>query len=159
MNEIIITFLASFLIWVMFAGLLILWIIVGKVNREEALHALGSAFLIWVVTQVIKVLFPTLRPFQVSGGPVLTLTVPFDSAFPSSHAAVAFGLAITLSQHNKKIGFLYLIAAVLVGVGRLLANVHYFWDIVVGSFLGIAIAVVIGKPYFLKLLKGFKSRF
>lgn len=150
MTQTLITFLASFLIWFMFAGFFVLWFIDAKIKRKEVLQVLGSVFLVWIITQVVKALIPVSRPFMLTGESVLTFTTPTDSAFPSTHAAVAFGLASTIRRHNKKIGFFFLASAVLVGAGRLLANVHYFWDIVAGAFLGLAIATVFSKARFFK---------
>ena len=65
MNEVIITFLASFLIMVLFLALIVLWIVDGRVKREQALHALFSAAAAWVIGSMIKNVFPTFRPFQL----------------------------------------------------------------------------------------------
>ena len=145
MNETLITFLASFLIWIMFGGLLILWIFDGKVKREQALHAFAAVILAWVIAQMLKNLLPTTRPFLLNGGSPLTLTIHTDNSFPSGHSAVAFSLAITIWLHNKKLGFFYLAAAFLVGIGRVFANVHYLLDIVVGGLLGSLVAVIVNK--------------
>lgn len=145
MNETLITFLASFLIWVMFGGLLILWIFDGKVKREQALHAFAAMLLAWVIAQMLKNFLPTTRPFLLSGESALTLTVHTDNSFPSGHSAVAFSLAIIMWLHNRKLGFFYLAAAFLVGIGRVFANVHYLLDIVVGGLLGSLVAVIVNK--------------
>lgn len=60
-----VTFLASILIWLMFFGLIVLWIIDGKIKKETVIHAIFSMGIAWVVTELIKYFFPTLRPFQV----------------------------------------------------------------------------------------------
>lgn len=145
MNEILITFLASFLIWLMFGGLLALWIFDGRVKREQALHAFAAMLLAWVITQMLKSFLPTSRPFVLNEEPALTLLTHNDGSFPSSHSAVAFSLAITIWLHNRKLGFFYLIAAFLVGIGRLFANVHYLLDIAAGGLLGGLVAIVIDK--------------
>lgn len=145
MNETLITFLASFLIWIMFGGLLILWIFDGKVKREQALHAFAAVILAWVIAQMLKNLLPTTRPFLLNGGSPLTFTVHTDNSFPSGHSAIAFSLAITMWLHNRKLGFFYLVAAFLVGIGRVFANVHYLLDIVVGGLLGSLVAVIVNK--------------
>ena len=97
-----ITFLASFLIWVMFAGLLYLWFVDGRLKKEQVLHALLASLIAWVLTQMIKSLVPTLRPFQVSGTLPMTFTIPFDSSFPSGHAASAFAVATSIWLHDRK---------------------------------------------------------
>ena len=45
MNHLVITFLASFLIWFMFAGLFILWMFRGDIKSEHVLHALIASFI------------------------------------------------------------------------------------------------------------------
>ena len=107
-----VTFLASILIWLMFAGLLVLWIIDGRIKKEQALHAFFSAILAWTVANMIKSLFPTLRPFEINAGPVWTISTYHSSgAFPSAHAATAFALAFTIWLHDKKLGIIFLLSA------------------------------------------------
>ncbi|MEJ2347838.1 MAG: phosphatase PAP2 family protein [Patescibacteria group bacterium] len=149
----LITFLASFLIWFMFAGLIILWAFDGKVKRTQAVHAFGAALLVWVIAQMLKSLLPTVRPFMINGNFPLTLTLPGDGAFPSTHTAIAFSLATTLWLHNKKLGYFYLILAFLVGIGRVFANVHYVLDVLIGSFLGVMVAVIVDKLHLFKMIK------
>ncbi len=152
-TSISVTFLASFLIWFMFAGLLGLWLFDGRVKREEAFHALFATLLAWVIAEMIKNLFPISRPFEVNGSIPMTLTVPFDSAFPSSHAASAFALAVSVWLHDKKIGFFFLASAFLVGLGRVLGNVHSYTDIFAGAILGLCVAYIIDKLHLFKLVK------
>ncbi len=125
MNEVVVTFFASFLIWFMFLGLAVLWVVDGSIKKEQVLHALASSMIAWVFAEMLKSFIPTTRPFFLNGLKPLTLTIPNGYAFPSSHAAVAFALAVTIWLHNKKIGAFYLIAAVLVGAARIVANVHF----------------------------------
>ena len=152
MSEPIITFLASILIWFMFAGLAVLWVIDGRIKKEQVVHALASSFLAWIGAQIIKLLFPIARPFSLYSLPALTLTIPTDAAFPSAHTAAAFALAVTIWLHNKKIGVLYLLAALAVGLGRIFSNVHYPMDILAGAILGSSIAIIVEKFHLFKLI-------
>jgi undecaprenyl-diphosphatase len=153
MSNLVVTFIASFLIWIMFFGLLLLWISDGKITKEKVLHALFSSIIAWGFANMIKSFFPTLRPFEVAGEIPLTITTPDDSSFPSSHAAVAFALAITVWQHDKKWGSVYILCALLVGLGRVLSNVHYTTDIVCGAILGTVIAYIVERMHLFKLTK------
>ena len=153
MNDSIITFLASFLIWLMFAGLLALWIVDGKIKKEQALHALIASLFAWMISQMIKGLFPSVRPFEVNGGGVKTITMPLDGSFPSGHTAAAFALAITVWLHDKKMGAIYIVAALLVGIGRITANVHYPVDIVAGGILGTITGYGVEKLHVFKLIR------
>ena len=153
MNDLVITLFASFLIWLMFAGLLVLWIVDGKIKREQALHAFFSGVIAWILTEMVKSLFDVARPFHINGYDTLTLTVPTGYSFPSSHAAVAFAIGVTLWLHNKKYGTLFLLFSVLVGVGRVLANVHYPIDIIGGAAIGVVTAFVLENIHLGKFVK------
>lgn len=146
------TFLASILIWIMFAGLLLLWVLDGRIKKEQALHALFSAFIAWGITQMIKGLLPLPRPFEVDGGVPHTLTVPFDPAFPSGHAATAFGMATSVWLHDKKIGVYFVLAAILVGFGRVLSNVHFTSDVLGGILIGVVVSFLVEKLHLYKLI-------
>ena len=147
-----VTFLASILIWLMFFGLVVLWVVDGKIKRETVIHALFSCFIAWVICELIKTFFPTLRPFQSQGLVPLTLTIPGDGAFPSSHTAVGFALAVTILKHDKKVGVLYLVMAGLVGVARIIAHVHYPIDIMAGAVIGVVVSRLTSGKHFARLL-------
>lgn len=150
MNPILIgiTFAASVLVWLMVAGLAYLWAVDGRIKKEQVVHALIAAFFAWTAAQIIKSIFPVVRPYQVSGELPLTIIPPLDGAFPSAHTAIIFAVAMTIWQHDRKIGKLYLIGAAIIGIARILANVHYPIDILGGVVLGAAISVVIDKVHF-----------
>ena len=153
MDEILVTFMASFLIWLMFLGLLVLWVVDGKIKKEQALHAFLSSIVAWIVVEMLKSLTETTRPFIVNGADPLTLTVPNSHSFPSAHTAVAFAIAVTVWLHDRSVGYVFILLAVLVGVGRILANVHYPIDIIGGAVVGIVVAVLIENLHPEKLLK------
>ena len=152
-STLFVTFIASFLIWFMFAGLIILWFVDGRIKKEQAFRAFAAALLAWVIAQMLKSLLPSVRPFLVNGDLPLTFTLHFDNAFPSSHSAIAFSLALTLWLHNKKLGIIYLLLAVLVAIGRVTANVHYVLDVIIGSMIGTMVAVVVEKLRLFRLHK------
>lgn len=151
MDDVIIEFLATFLIWILYAGLIVLWFIDGKIKKEEVIHALIAGIIAWLITLAIKHSFPTLRPFAINGREVDVLFRPNDSAFPSAHTALAFSLAVTIFLHDRKIGWLFLLGAFLIGVARVFANVHYPIDIIGGAFIGTLIAVLVEREHLFKL--------
>lgn len=140
-----ITFLASFLVWIMFAALLTLWAFDKRIKKEQVFHAVVASFMAWLLSEAIKNWFPTVRPFEVNHQHALTLFTPNDSAFPSDHSAIAFGLAVSVWSHHKKLGIVFIVAAMLVGVGRVLGNVHYYTDIVGGAVLGVVSVIILEK--------------
>ena len=136
----------------MFLGLLILWVIDGKIKKEQVLHALFAVAVAWGIAQVIKAVFPTLRPFELNGLTPLTLLPSSDGAFPSGHSAAAFALATTIWLHDKKMGWVFVIAALVVGVARVLGNVHYPIDILGGAVLGAVVAFLIERVHLRKFI-------
>ena len=153
-----VTFLASFLIWFMFLGLTILWLIDGRIKKEQAFHAFLSALIAWGIASMIKNLFPTPRPFETLGLTPLTITIPSDGGFPSEHAATAWALGLTVWMHDKKYGLLFILGAIGVSMGRVLSNVHFPADIIVGSSIGIAVSYLFEKLHLYRVLTGRKNR-
>ena len=145
MTNLIIEFLASFLIWFMFTGLFVLWIIDGKIKKEQVLHALIAVSLVFIISELLKALFPTLRPFSINGRHPLVFWIENDGAFPSSHTALAFALATTIWLHDRKVGWIYMVGALVIGVARVLANVHFPRDIFAGAVLGIVVSFLVEK--------------
>lgn len=145
MNDFFVTFLASFLIWVMVMGFLAVWIIGKRIEGKQVVHIIYSVAIAWFIAEVIKYVVPTLRPFQLFSSVPLTLTVPGDPAFPSTHAAIAFGLASGLVIHRRRLGIVFLALAVAVGVGRILSNVHFPIDIAGGAVLGSSTAFILRR--------------
>jgi undecaprenyl-diphosphatase len=152
-EDITVEFFATFLIWFLFAGLIVLWFVDGRIKKEQVIHALLASLIAWIIVLLIKHFFPTIRPFIQNGGEVDVLFKPTDGAFPSAHTALAFGLAVTIFMHDRKIGWFFLIGALIVGVARVVANVHYPVDILGGALIGTLVAVVVEKVHLFKLLR------
>lgn len=158
MHALVIEFFATFLIWFLYAGLIILWFIDGRIKKEQVIHALLAGFIAWVIVFLIKHFFPTVRPFVTDGKGVGVLFKPTDSSFPSAHTALAFGLAVTIFMHDRRVGWFYLIGALAIGIARVMANVHYPIDIVGGAFIGTLVAVVIERIHMFEILKPIKKK-
>lgn len=111
---------------------------------ELAVHIVLSVVTVIVFSIVIKELFLVPRPFLSQGiDPGAGLT--YYSSLPSIHAAVAFTLATTVTLHQKQLGvFLFTIAAVI-SVGRVLANVHYPMDVVLGMLIGVLTGLIFNQ--------------
>ena len=147
MYDELVVFLASFLIWLMFAGLVILWFVDGKIKKEQVIHALLASFIAWTIAEVLKRVFNTPRPFEVNHMATYVLALPADPAFPSGHAATVFALAVTVWLHDHKVGIIFVILAALVAWARVAANVHFPIDVIVGAIIGTAVAIAIEKVH------------
>jgi len=148
-----ITFLASYLVWVMFLGLGILWLIDGRVKKENVFHTLIATMFVWAACEMIKALFPVARPFVTNGSLIKTATLPLSATFPSIHSAVAFSMATMIYLHDKKLGTVFILAAIGVALGRVWANVHYPVDVLAGAVLGVVVSIGLEKFHVFKLIK------
>jgi undecaprenyl-diphosphatase len=157
MTDLIVLFLATFFLWFLFLGLGVLWVIDGRIKKEQVIHALFACLFAWVIAYLIKEFFPTLRPYVLNGNDVGVLIPPTDGAFPSQHTVLAFAVAVTVFMHDRKVGWFFLFSALLIGGARVIANVHYPVDIIGGAFLGTIVAVMVEKTHFAKLINAISS--
>ncbi|MGN0690126.1 MAG: phosphatase PAP2 family protein, partial [Oscillospiraceae bacterium] len=104
--------------------------------------AIGISFLMSQV--VIKGLVGRIRPFEYFNydTALMLIDIPLDSSFPSSHSCVSFAAATAIILHNRKFGIPAVIIAILVAASRMYLFVHYPSDVLVGTLLGITVAVL-----------------
>lgn len=144
-NHVLITFIASFLIWLMIGGVIYLWIYQKKFSFGNVVSVLLAVLFAWTISELLKMAFPTQRPFMINGQNPLTLTWPIDSSFPSAHASSAFAMATSLRKSDKRLFFLYFLFAILVAFGRVISRVHYFRDVFAGALIGIFVVFILEK--------------
>lgn len=68
--------------------------------------------------------------------PMAALT---DYSFPSSHATIAWALAVVLAAKEPRLKYFYYTLAILICLSRIYLGDHYPSDVVAGSVLGFAI--------------------
>ena len=93
----------------------------------------------WVLAYILKYLFHTPRPFIVFNN-VSTLIKETDYAFPSGHATAFMALAMSIFFIHKKAGYVFIAFALLIGLARVMAGVHFPVDIIGGFAIGILVA-------------------
>lgn len=79
------------------------------------------------------------RPFLVYHN-VIPLVQENDFSFPSEHATIYGALAVIAFAFNSRWGILVGICALLVGISRIIAGVHYPIDVIAGFCIGIFVA-------------------
>ncbi|MBI2564675.1 phosphatase PAP2 family protein [Candidatus Woesearchaeota archaeon] len=129
--------LDNFFIFITHFGILIiaLMIILTK-NKKCLIHAFTALMLAIFIDQIINLFIYVKRPFLENQ--VNLLVIPSDSSsFPSGHTLRAFALGTALFFYNKKQGIIALLIALLVGISRIFAGVHYPSDALGGIIIGI----------------------
>lgn len=139
----LIIFTAKYLAYFLVAGFFILLFLEKDWRKRFYDFSLASLSVIlsWgIVTEIIRFIYFRPRPFVALGFEPLFNHSAAEAAFPSGHAAFFFALAFAVFFINKKIGILYIAAAVLMGFARVMAGVHWPLDILAGalfSFLSV----------------------
>ncbi|MBI5798360.1 MAG: phosphatase PAP2 family protein [Candidatus Yonathbacteria bacterium] len=98
----------------------------------------------WFIAHFFKDVFHTLRPFDAISF-VKPLVTESGYAFPSGHATFFMALASSLWFYHKRLAVFFAISAVLIGLARVSAGIHWPVDILGGLFLGYAIGTTLHK--------------
>jgi undecaprenyl-diphosphatase len=107
--------------------------------------AFGSAGLALLVNQAIAHVWDRSRPYDAHPHAHTWVTPSHDPSFPSDHASAAFAIAFAVLMFDRVAGMLFVAAAALVALGRVLVGVHYPGDVLAGACVGIACALVVVK--------------
>ena len=103
-----------------------------------------APFIAFILTEILKHVIHAPRPF--ADGLNITPLVSVSDAFgsmPSAHAAFFSALAVVVCIVKPRIGKWYFAAALLIGVSRIAAGVHFPSDILAGFTLGVSVAFFI----------------
>ncbi|MBD3208586.1 MAG: phosphatase PAP2 family protein [Candidatus Nealsonbacteria bacterium] len=93
------------------------------------------------VTSLIRLFYNRPRPFITL--PVNNLFSESGGSFPSGHASFFFSMSAVVYIYNKAWGLVFFIATVFMGLGRVMAGVHYFSDVVGGMVVGTITAYIV----------------
>jgi undecaprenyl-diphosphatase len=137
MNQVII-FCSQYFIYLsaLFALLVIIYKGDVQYKIKNFVLVFGSSIIAWAFTHFLKNIIAHPRPDLIHA-----LVVP-DSlySFPSGHATFMFALASGIYISDKRAGKIIFLMALISGISRVLAGVHYWYDIV-GAFV-VAIIIV-----------------
>lgn len=145
MERLFIIFFGQYLAWVLgvIFAILFVWNLWRQKNLRMVLEALGAAIISrFFVTEVIRFFHNRPRPFEVSN---IVPIIPHDLgySFPSGHATFFFALGMSIFLYDRRWGTFFLVAAVLMGIARIIAGVHWPSDIIGGAIIGVLTSLVV----------------
>ena len=113
---------------------------------KEILISFFSGFLAWCLATIIKIIIQVPRPYLTLPDikPLISKT---DFSFPSGHATFFMALGVAIYLSHKKAGYVFIILAILIGLSRIVAGVHFPSDILAVFCLGIIIPIFIDFLY------------
>ena len=149
LSEDLVIFLASWLIFFLYGYVGAVFFFAWRRRQwGSILRIILAAIFSFIINLIIAYLYFRTRPYAALGfSPVLT-PLFLDQSFPSSHAAVAWALAVSIWFYNKKNALVAFAAAALISIGRVLAGVHYLSDVLAGGFIGLIAAWLVLKISF-----------
>ena len=111
---------------------------------KEILFVSLSIIIAWISSILLKIVFLVPRPF-IEFPNIVPLFKETDFSFPSGHATFFMAVAVAIFLYHKKMGYLFLLFAILIGVARVIAGVHFPADILGGYLIGFIISYLLIK--------------
>lgn len=111
-------------------------------KKKEILSVFITAGVAWAASSVLKILIQVERPL-VKLPDVQSLFPETGFAFPSGHATFFMALAFSLLFLHKRVGYLFIGFALLIGLARIAGGVHFPVDILGGFGLGALVAYLV----------------
>ncbi|GAC1390986.1 MAG: hypothetical protein NVSMB46_02050 [Candidatus Saccharimonadales bacterium] len=142
----IIIFCAKYLFMFVVVGIIVAWIRSPRNSKIRLfITALVAGIIAFGIAYIAKHLFYDPRPFVTDHMKPL-IAHAADNGFPSDHALFTMTLTAVTYFFSKKITSIMLVITIIVGVARVLADIHSPLDIAAGWFvaiIGTAIAYVL----------------
>jgi membrane-associated phospholipid phosphatase len=128
-------------------GTFALWLAARPGNDRKwkltSASALAAAALAMLVNQLVAHVWDRSRPFAAHPSAHVWGARSHDPSFPSDHASAAFGIAVAVFLFDRLVGSLFLAAAAVIGVGRVVVGAHYPGDVLAGALVGTACAILV----------------
>lgn len=109
-----------------------------KVLLKDLLFLFVTAAFSWVIAHFLKTIIAHPRPDPENA----IIAVNDIYSLPSGHASFMFALAFAMNYFSFGAGFILLLLAVITGFARVLAGVHFSYDIMAGAVLGYIISLI-----------------
>lgn len=139
----LITDVAEYAIYLVAAGALLVWLVIGRRNKlalavQGAVAVIVVAILVWIAGK----LHTDPRPFVVNHHLKPFFHHAPDNGFPSDHTALGAAVSFVVMWWRRIVGGLLLVVSVGMGAARVAAHVHHVQDIVAGALLGLLAATI-----------------
>lgn len=139
----LIVFFGQYLAYIL-AVIFLLIVFKNKNWRMLIIGAISVFLSRFVITEIIRHFYFVSRPFL---NPAVHQLIFHETSgsFPSGHAAIFFALAMALYFFYKRWSILFFVFAILMGIARIIAGIHWPLDILGGAIIGIFSAYFVYK--------------
>lgn len=108
----------------------------AKTGLKHALVIFTPTLIALLAAKTIKFFYFSPRPFEVLDGVNLLFKHGGIDSFPSGHAAFFSALAVSFYINHKRLAIIYIAGAVLIGISRIAAGIHWPTDVLAGYAIG-----------------------
>ncbi|OGC62379.1 hypothetical protein A3J33_01945 [candidate division WWE3 bacterium RIFCSPLOWO2_02_FULL_53_10] len=132
-------FLAQYLTYAAFLVVPYLWV---RREKHDLVRIFVTVVAAFAVSEALKTFLSFPRPFVAEDfQPLIEVAQrDFYGSFPSGHTTLLAALGAAVFFTEKIPGTLILLLTAAVGIGRVMAGVHYPVDILGGFLIGIVVA-------------------
>lgn len=132
------------MIWIVIALLLL----INQKTRTAGLLTLAALGLSAFIGEgILKPLFQRPRPYSDYPATLMLIDQLTSYSFPSGHTSSSFAAAYVLSKSFKKLVFVFLGFAIVMGFSRMYLFMHYSTDVIAGALLGLVSGIIVNFFY------------
>lgn len=102
----------------------------------ELLIIFSGVMLAWGISYLMKIGFAAPRPFLRFSDVQPLFPYGGYNSFPSGHATLFSSLGSAIYLLHRRVGIVFIVLAILIGLARVIAGVHFPVDILFGWVLG-----------------------
>ncbi|HFJ9279549.1 bacitracin ABC transporter permease [Bacillus cereus] len=134
-------FLAEYMVY--FLGLIIMayWFTQSRKNKMMIIQAMAAFLTAEIIGKLAGKLHLNYQPFAVLPNVNKLVDHAVDNSFPSDHTILFFSICFSFWLVRKKARLLWLVLAFCVAISRIWVGVHYPFDVITGSLIGIISAL------------------
>ncbi|HLP44094.1 MAG TPA: phosphatase PAP2 family protein [Candidatus Nanoarchaeia archaeon] len=137
--QFVILFFAEDLAYILL-GILLIYILYSSKKHKQKIGiivSLAVSIIIsrYAIVEGFRTFWHRPRPFVELN--LFEIVSESSHSFPSAHASIFSAISTVIFFHNRKMGIAFFCTTVVIGLGRILAGVHYPSDIVAGLIVGV----------------------
>jgi undecaprenyl-diphosphatase len=145
--DLTVRFLAEYFGFILLFGLMsyegLVFVMGGRKFPTVFFNSIALAGGAWLIGRLIKLIYASPRPFIVLEKVHQLIDHGGYDSFPSGHTTFFFTLGFALYFYNKTLGILFMVGAVVIGISRVIAGIHWPMDILGGILLGAGVVSIV----------------
>jgi membrane-associated phospholipid phosphatase len=133
-------FVSNILIYILALVIIIFVFLKARPLFLKLFVLFGSVIVAGILSKILKTLLSVPRPFIA--GNFIPVVHETGFSLPSTHATAFATLTIVAFSMNRKLGIIFGISTLLIGLSRVILGVHYPFDVLLGFALGALIGLL-----------------